>query len=167
MIDTSFIDLIKEENIDKINIDKSLIESFKLAMIKIQEYFNKKNYFNGTKYVEFFNEFLLKNSERKLKIIVSNQLKEGVAGSYSSNSCSLEVNKDYINSNTNVLAHIICHEFIHFITHHKNDILFGDKWAGETFVDEGFTEQLAREIIPVEIEYYGPIPNLIDYQAQK
>ena len=65
MSDTGFVDVIKEENLKKINIDERLVEAFKLAMVKMQEYFNKHNYANGIKYTQFFNKYLLEDSERK------------------------------------------------------------------------------------------------------
>ena len=120
-MDTSFIDLIRPENLSKINIDNRLIEAFKAAMIRIQEYFNK-NIPEGKDYSEFFNEFLFQESERQLKIIVSDELNEGVAGAYSSSKCFIAVRNDYVNIDTISLAHIICHEFIHFMAHHKSDI---------------------------------------------
>ena len=42
--DTSFIDLIKEENLSKIKIDKELIPIFIKAMKLFQKHFNRMGY---------------------------------------------------------------------------------------------------------------------------
>ena len=58
MKDKSFLNLITDENMSKINIDPRLIESFKRVMNTIQEYFNANGYTEQRDYQAFFNEYL-------------------------------------------------------------------------------------------------------------
>ena len=57
--DTSFIDLTKDEILSRIDINSKLIESFKEAMQKLQEYFNEHNYTRERDYSKFLERFLL------------------------------------------------------------------------------------------------------------
>ena len=50
MEDTSFIDLLREENLSRINIDPRLIDAFKNVMKNIQLYFNEKGYSSEREY---------------------------------------------------------------------------------------------------------------------
>lgn len=59
--------------------------------------------------------------------------------------------------------HALGHEFIHFLVHHSIDLMFSDRWAGERFIDEAYTELLTRYIFGSKTIYYGPIPDLLDF----
>ena len=58
MDDKSFVSLLNEDILEKINIDAELIESFKRVMNTIQEYFNANGYTEQRDYQAFFNEYL-------------------------------------------------------------------------------------------------------------
>lgn len=77
MIDTSFIDLTKEENLRRMNIDPRLIEPFKRVMYRLQEVFNELGITALINYKEMFEKYALNNEtydEEKLKI--SKEFKE-------------------------------------------------------------------------------------------
>ena len=57
MQDTSFIDLINEDNLSKINIDENLISIFKNAMKNFQTYFNYMGYTKTRDYEKFFSKY--------------------------------------------------------------------------------------------------------------
>ena len=163
MEDKSFLEVVSDENIKKIDIDNLLVSAFKNMIIELQNYFNKEGYTKEINYKDFLEEYLLSDSNRKLKIIVTGLLPETVGGDYSSSKCEIRINKDVLNESSETIEHILCHEFIHFLVHHEKDILNGDRLGGETFIDEGYTEQLARMIIPNDSDYYGPIPNILEF----
>ena len=56
MEDKSFINLLTEENLAKINIDSRLVDSFKRVMKKMQVYFNSNGYTSERDYQAFFYE---------------------------------------------------------------------------------------------------------------
>ena len=157
MNDINFLSLLTEENLAKIDIDERLIEPFKLAMTKLQEFFDangfseKVNFSNFLK-AEYFDDY------KKFKICISNELPESVGGSHTFK--VIKINEKILQYNIEEIAHTICHEFIHFLVHEKTKL--GSHWAGEVFVDEAFTEHLASAIFPnTELKGYGPIPSLM------
>ena len=65
MEDKSFINLLTEENLAKINIDPRLVDSFKRVMKKMQVYFNSNGYTSERDYQAFFYEYLLNPDNTK------------------------------------------------------------------------------------------------------
>ncbi len=77
MEDTSFIDLTKEENLKRMNINSELIIPFKNVMYNLQEIFNRDGYTTKINYKEFFEHAALGEEEYdKNKILNSKKFKE-------------------------------------------------------------------------------------------
>lgn len=74
MEDTSFIDLLREENLSRINIDPRLIDAFKNVMKNIQLYFNEKGYSSEREYAKLFNDYILtQDTAKKMSFVVSDE----------------------------------------------------------------------------------------------
>lgn len=58
--DKSFIDLLTEENLSKIDIDSRLVDSFKRVTDKLQTYFNANGYTSQRDYKKFLRNIYLK-----------------------------------------------------------------------------------------------------------
>ena len=58
--DKSFIDLLTEENLSKIDIDPRLIDCFKRVTDKLQTYFNANGYTSQRDYKNFLRNIYLK-----------------------------------------------------------------------------------------------------------
>ena len=114
MEDKSFINLISEENLSKINIDPRIVDSFKRVMKKIQVYFNANGYTSERNYQEYFNEYLLNtDSSKNLSFFINDEPgKIGAAGFY--NYVSICIDESLIGKNEKLDA-TLCHEFIHFL----------------------------------------------------
>ena len=54
-----FLELTKEENLKKLNIDPRLVDSFKRVMIKIQQYFDSHGYSEKVDFETIINDYLL------------------------------------------------------------------------------------------------------------
>ena len=162
MEDKSFINLTNDEYINKMNIDPRLVEALKNVLIKIQTYFNEHGFSHIENYEEYMIKYLVEESDYKLNIVIE-KLPASIGGCYSFIARKLIINEDVINNTPDELEHVLCHEFLHFLVDHSIDIMYGDRWYGEDFIDEGYTELLAREICPSNGIYYGPIPNLFDF----
>jgi hypothetical protein len=162
MENTSFIDFCNDDYISKMNIDPRLVDALKNVLKKIQVYFNNNGYSNIENYQEYLMNYLVLDSEYKLNIGIE-ELNTSIGGYYNFYNRQLSINSDVINNHPEELEHVLCHEFIHFLVHHSIDLMYGDRWVGEDFIDEGYTELLAREICPSNGIYYGPIPNLLDF----
>jgi len=162
MNDRCFINVTNENNLIKVNIDSRLIESFKRVMLKLQYYLNEHDLSLEVNYEEYLNKYLLSESKEKLSIIVD-ELDYSIGGDYSSNEKRIRINEDVLNNHIEELDHVLCHEFIHFLIHHHSDILYGSNFMGQLFIDEAFTELLAREVIPSKNIYYGALPNIMNF----
>lgn len=156
-MDNSFIELIKDENINRINIDPRLIASFKRVMHKIQEYFNANGYSGERDYTIFFEKYLL---DGKFSIQLNDEpSKIGAAGFYSKNENRICIDIGYIDDEQ--LDSILCHEFIHFLVMHG--LKFG-KCATEIyqggFINEALTEMLTQQIYPNSKAYIPQVTML-------
>lgn len=163
MDDKSFINLISDENLEKINIDPMLIDSFKRVMKKLQAYFNANGYTSERDYQAFFNENLLNDdSSKNLSFYLNDEpSKIGANGFYDGKRICIDksriLDKDRID-------HTLCHEFIHFLVM-KNVI--NDKYADSTFkfggfINEALTEMLTRQMYP-DSGSYDPQVNMMDF----
>ena len=83
MDDKSFVSLLNEDILEKINIDAELIESFKRVIRKIQEYFNSNGYTLERDYGKFFNDYLInsdttKSSKEILTFLISKEIRRSL-----------------------------------------------------------------------------------------
>lgn len=158
-MDNSFIKLTSEENINKINIDPRLVDSFKRVMHKIQEYFNANGYSNQRDYVKYFEEYLL---DSNFSIQLNEEpSKYGFSGFYDKQEERICIDIKYINDEQ--LDSILCHEFIHFLVMHG--LKFGE-CATEIyiggFINEALTEMLTQQIYP-NSKAYEPQVTMLKY----
>ncbi len=162
MEDTSFIDLLKEENLSKIDIDPRLMESFKNVLKKMQAYFNANGYTGLRNYAEFFEEFLLtEDKNKKLPILLNKELSEIKAlGFYSPKGIAI----DESCVDRGVTESVLCHEFIHFIVMRgiHNDPYKDANISKGGFVNEALTEMLTNQIYP-ESRAYRPQVKMMEF----
>lgn len=153
MEDTSFIDLTKEENLSKINIDPRLIEPFKEVMKKMQAYFNASGYTEKINYTEYFKKYLI---GKDFKIQVNDlPSKIGAAGFYEKDKNRICIDEKELNEES--LQGSLCHEFIHFLVMH------GRETGVPTFINEGLTESLTRKMYP-EDNAYEPHVRMMEFE---
>jgi len=165
MNDSSFIFFTQDEIISKMNIDPRIQESFKNVFIRIQEYLNKKGYTNGKSYLDFLSKKMIDLDEPfSIKIDDTNILVSEFEGKFDYTQNTLLINAANLNSPN--LEHILCHEIIHFLSHHlSNDYVNSISQnvvdgkmslpftTSDLFVqlDHKFTEEALTEIITSEI----------------
>ncbi len=164
--DKSFIDLLTEENLSKIDIDPRLIDCFKRVTDKLQTYFNANGYTSQRDYKKFFEEYLFKDMDSKLRIRVSDEpSKIGATGFYIHNQGITEIHIDeaYLNKEE-TLDSIFCHEFIHFLVMRELDVLeFPDpEIKNGGFINEALTEMLTQQIYP-NSNSYQPQVNMLKF----
>ena len=164
--DKSFIDLSTEENLSKIDIDPRLIDSFKRVTDKLQTYFNANGYTSQRDYKKFFEEYLFKDMDSKLRIRVSDEpSKIGAAGLYIHNQGITEIHIDetYLN-NEETLDSIFCHEFIHFLAMRGlAAVEYPDpEIKNGGFINEALTEMLTQQIYP-NSNAYQPQVNMLKF----
>lgn len=164
MEDKSFTNLLTEENLAKINIDPRLVDSFKRITDRLQTYFNANGYTSQRDYKKFFEEYLLKDMDSKLRIIVSNEpSKMGVSGFYRHDHGVQEIHIDetYLN-NEEILDSIFCHEFIHFLVMRQLDAVeYSDpEIKNGGFINEALTEMLNQQIYPNSNSYQPQVDML-------
>ena len=141
-VDNPFLDLLKEQNLTKIKIDKELIPFFKIVISKISDYFSQNNLINVKDWKSFFNSFLLTNNNEQIYIKLGSigENVEPIGGEYSKEKKVIAINQ--INSNSDMLCSSLCHEFIHFLVMHDSNS-FNAKVSDSSFFNEGLTEYLS------------------------
>ena len=152
MEDTSFIDLIKDKNLEKIVIDERLIPIFKQCMIYFQRYFNKMEYTKTRDYKKFFQDYLLNPYYRLLIRCNKEPSKNGYYGFYNFKNKTLVIDESCLESIEKSLS-VFTHEFIHFMVLHKSsssDLLYTPP------INEALTEMLTKRILPVTRQSYLP-----------
>lgn len=158
-MNNSFINLTKEENINRINIDPRLVDSFKRVMYKIQEYFNANGYSTQRDYEKYFEEYLL-DSDFSIQLN-DEPSKIGAAGFYIKSENRICIDIKYIDDEQ--LDSILCHEFIHFLV--KHGLKFGECsteiYKGK-FINEALTEMLNQQIYP-NSKAYEPQVTMLKY----
>lgn len=164
--DKSFIDLLTEENLSKIDIDPRLVDSFKRVTDKLQTYFNANGYTSQRDYKKFFEEYLFKDMDSKLRIRVSDEpSKIGAAGLYRHNQGITEIHIDetYLNDEE-YLDQVFCHEFIHFLAMRELDsVEYPDpEIKNGGFINEALTEMLTQQIYP-NSNSYQPQVNMLKF----
>lgn len=164
--DKSFIDLLTEENLSKIDIDPRLVDSFKRVTDKLQTYFNANGYTSQRDYKKFFEEYLFKDMDSKLRIRVSDEpSKIGAAGFYIHNQGITEIHIDetYLNDEE-YLDQVFCHEFIHFLVMRGLDsVEYPDpEIKNGGFINEALTEMLTQQIYP-NSNAYQPQVNMLKF----
>ena len=149
MEDRSFVDLLSKGNLDKIEIDPRLIDSFRRVMRKIQKFFNDRGYTKERNYRKFLQDLLLKEGTGKYKIVVSKELSQRKAnGLFSMLQRRIYINESILDD-PETLDGVLCHEFIHFL------VVAGafydlqtDKEALKTaFMNEALTQMLTEAIM--------------------
>ena len=165
MEDKSFVNLLSEENLSKIDIDPRLIDCFKRVMNKLQDYFNANGYTSQRDYKSFFDEYLLKDTDLKLRIVVSDEpSKINAAGFYGSwqGTRGIHIDEKYLNLEENVLDSIFCHEFIHFLVMRglEDSEDYGIEIKNGGFINEALTEMLTQQIYPNSNAYQPQVAML-------
>ena len=65
-MDNPFLDLLKEQNLTKIKIDKELIPIFKIVIAKLSDYFLRNNLMSVKDWKSLFHTYLLNNKKTNL-----------------------------------------------------------------------------------------------------
>lgn len=151
MEDKSFINLLTEENLAKINIDPRLVDSFKRVMKKMQVYFNSNGYTSERDYQTFFNEYLLNpDNTKNLSLFLNDEpSKIGAGGFYTSDGKRICIDESNSRKDEN-LDSTLCHEFIHFLVMRG---IINEQYADPQirfggFINEALTEMLNRQMYP-------------------
>ena len=157
-MDNSFLNLITEENINKIKIDRALIPAFKKTMRNFQEYFNYMGYTNTRNYEELFEKFIIsKYGIRNIKIECNNKPSyENANGLYDSYKNKITIDNSLLDNPTDVLD-TLTHEFIHFLI--MQELRYKRKsteMIDNQFLNEPLTEILKMKILPLTYESYHP-----------
>lgn len=141
-----FLNLLNDENINKIKIDEELIPVFKEVITKMSEYFLKNNLMNVRDWNAFFERFLLTNNEEQIQIkfCSTSETIEPIGGEYCKKEKTIYINRIY--NNKNGLRSALCHEFIHFLVMHDSNSL-NAKISDSPFFNEGMTEYLSSCIM--------------------
>ena len=151
MEDKSFINLLTEENLSKINIDPRLVDSFKRVMKKMQVYFNSNGYTSERDYQAFFYEYLLNpDNTKNLSLFLNDEpSKIGAGGFYTNDGKRICIDESNSRKDEN-LDSTLCHEFIHFLVMRGIiDEQYADpqiRFGG--FINEALTEMLNRQMYP-------------------
>ena len=151
MEDKSFINLLTEENLAKINIDPRLVDSFKRVMKKMQVYFNSNGYTSERDYQAFFYEYLLNpDNTKNLSLFLNDEpSKIGAGGFYTNDGKKICIDESNSRKDEN-LDSTLCHEFIHFLVMRGIiDEQYADpqiRFGG--FINEALTEMLNRQMYP-------------------
>ena len=151
MEDKSFINLLTEENLAKINIDPRLVDSFKRVMKKMQVYFNSNGYTSERDYQAFFYEYLLNpDNTKNLSLFLNDEpSKIGADGFYTNDGKRICIDESNSRKDEN-LDSTLCHEFIHFLVMRGIiDEQYADpqiRFGG--FINEALTEMLNRQMYP-------------------
>lgn len=156
MDDKSFVSLLNEDILEKINIDAELIESFKRVIRKIQEYFNSNGYTLERDYGKFFNDYLINSDTTKnLRIYLNEEPRKiGANGFYTTDGKTICIDRNVLKNN-DALDATLFHEFIHFLVMRN---LIVDKTADPAikygiFINEALTEMLTRQLYPKSNAY--------------
>ena len=151
MEDKSFINLLTEENLAKINIDPRLVDSFKRVMKKLQVYFNSNGYTSERDYQAFFNEYLLNpDNTKNLSLFLNDEpSKIGAGGFYTNDGKRICIDESNSRKDEN-LDSTLCHEFIHFLVMRG---IINEQYADPQirfggFINEALTEMLNRQMYP-------------------
>ena len=156
MEDKSFVDLLSEENLSKINIDPRLVDSFKRVIKKMQVYFNSNGYTSERNYQEFFNEYLLNpDSSKNLSFFLNDEpSKIGAGGFYTNDGKRICIDESNTRTNEN-LDSTLCHEFIHFLVMRGiiNEQTADPQIRFGGFINEALTEMLNRQMYPNSSAY--------------
>lgn len=136
-----FLDLLKEQNLTKIKIDKELIPIFKIVISKLSDYFSENGLLNAKDLNSFFERFLITNNSEQIYIKLGkiSENTEPIGGEYSKDKKIIAVVND---NNVNSLCSSLCHEFIHFLVMHDSNS-FNAKISDSSFFNEGMTEYLS------------------------
>lgn len=137
----AFLDLLKEENLSKINIDKELIPVFKIVVLKINDYFLKNNLMDVKDWNDFFKKYLITNNSEQIQIKLGriSENTEPVGGEYSKEKKLIAITQR--TGDINTLCSSFCHEFIHFLVMHDSNTLKA-RLSDSAFFNEGMTEYL-------------------------
>ena len=159
MEDISFIKLLDQNSLSKIDIDSRLIPSFKRVINKMQAYFNANGYTAQRDYWSFFNQYLLSDSESKLKILANDIPSTiGAIGVYrhtKEDRHMIFIDNDCFQKTDEYLDATLCHEFIHFLVMRgifKLDNVDPQIKNGG-FINEALTEMLTQQMYPSSNSY--------------
>ena len=142
-LDNPFLDLLKEQNLTKIKIDKELIPFFKIVIAKLSDYFLRNNLISVKDWKSLFHTYLLTENNKQLHIKFGNFENMGeLRGLYNQRNSEILIKP---NMDSDELCEILCHEFIHFLVHLDSTYL-GWKPTEAFILNEGLTQLLTNEI---------------------
>ena len=157
-----FLDIIKEENLSKIKIDKELVPYFINVMKKFQEVFDKKGYTEAKNFAARFEENLIGIGNHNYGIHFKN-LEENTLGQHYRKERKVFVSDKYLQEDKiKKVESTLSHELLHFLSlsakpykldsygQYVQDYSFipdFEVWGGG-FVNEGLTEMLNQQIYP-------------------
>lgn len=138
-----FLELLKNDNIAKMKIDKDLIPIFKIAISRISDFFEKKNLLNAKDWHEIFERKLLTNSDEQYKIqFINSFTTEGGIFNKKNKIIGID-NRD--KGNENELVYNLCHEFVHFLV--STTDCYAYSVTDSLILNEGLTDYLTMQIL--------------------
>ena len=154
-----FIDLIIK--FDKLNVAPELEQTFKNVIRRMAVYFEANGYLDKRDYTEMFKKYLI---DGDFKFEVSDEpSKIGAGGFYNFFENRIVIDSN-IMENGLELEQVLCHEFIHFLVMHD---IYKKRFTEDKkirFINEAFTESLARNIYPeVKTNAYEPQVKMMDF----
>ena len=148
--DNPFLNLLKEENLNKIKIDRELIPIFKIVIGKLNEYFLKNNLMNVKDWESLFHTYLLTENNSQHHIKLGNfENMEKLGGLYNEQDSKILIRPDM---DSEELCETLCHEFIHFLVHLDSTYL-GWKPTESFILNEGLTQLLTNEVLNLTDNY--------------
>lgn len=146
IMNNPFLNLLKEENLNKIKIDKELISVFKIVIAKMSDYFLQNNLIDAKDWNSIFQTYLLTKNDSQYTIKYGNfEDMEWCGGKY--------VKKDFkilIKENRpETLYETLCHEFIHFLVMVDSNSL-NWKLSDACILNEGLTQLLTIDILNIK-----------------
>ena len=176
MVDSSFIDLLSDKNLKKIDIDKRLIPAFKKIMKEFQLYFNKMGYTKTRDYKKFFKRYLLTDDISKKVSIKCNREPEkfSCSGFFSYENRKIVIDENLLDDDE-LVVDTLAHEFIHFLVDNNINNKFVFTFEGDTFdynlynmlynssLSEALTEMLKTKIFPLYYKGYIPLIKMVEF----
>lgn len=143
-MDNPFLDLLKEQNLTKIKIDKELIPIFKIVIAKLSDYFLRNNLMSVKDWKSLFHTYLLTENNDQYHIKFGNfENMEKLGGLYCQQNSEILIRP---NMDSDELCETLCHEFIHFLVHLDSTYL-GWKPTEAFILNEGLTQLLTNEVL--------------------
>lgn len=169
---TPFTDMLNQENLQRMSINRALIPVFANVMKKWQVHFEKKGYLGANNYALLLEDVLLKDGNSKFSIDFQ-EITKGVAGRFVKSENLIAINHDVREISFAEKESILSHELLHLITltyfydkqnenSYKQDYRKDSLLHVSSFLREGYTEGLNKRIYK-DSNVYVPHVKMVEY----